>query len=363
MKKENLLVVGLGQCGCTLADALRGKNKRYTPLYINSSLGDIKDLDFVDLDNNVFIFSGVDGAGRNRNKAKSFIANEGIRLASIIKGYSQFKHMLIFTSLGGGTGSGTLINFIKIVKQVNDRMVINLVAVLPALNENKKEWNNTIECLSELEEVSSLLNDIKFINNNKGNSYEEINDKATTDIDLAYGMISHSNVGSIDEDNLTNVITCPGYGVILRIDPTYTIQEAVKKAIEDSVFEVPENLTCAYGAINISKQYNIDSVREVLDVKETLYIATGNKNIIALGGCDFPCEAIEQIESSLQEKIIRNNEQQRKSFKFKSKYENEEVLVDNALDVKRVTKTKKVKEVYLDDDDIDKLFDLDNLDF
>lgn len=364
MKKENLLVTGLGQCGCTLADALRRKNSRYTPLYINSSLGDIKDLDFAKLDTNVFIFSGVDGAGRDRSKAKQFIAGERIRLASILKNYSQFKNMLIFTSLSGGTGSGTLIDFIKIVKQVNPRMIINLVAVLPSLNENKKEWHNTMECLQELEEVSSFINDIKFINNNKGNSYEEINEKAATDIDLSYGMISHSSIGSIDEDNLTNVITCPGYGVILRIDPTYiNIEEAIEKAVENSVFEIPENLTCVYGAVNVSKQYNIDVVRKVLDVKETLYVAYGNKNILTLGGCDFPSEAIDEIESNLQEKLIRNDEEARKSFKFKSKYENEEILVDSAMNTKKVTKTKRVKEIYLDDDDIDKLFEMDNLDF
>ena len=40
MKRDSLLVTGLGQCGGILADMLKQVNKRYTTLYVNSSLGD-----------------------------------------------------------------------------------------------------------------------------------------------------------------------------------------------------------------------------------------------------------------------------------------------------------------------------------
>lgn len=118
MQCDKLLVCGLGQCGGTLADLTKKQNKRYSTIYINSSLGDTKGLKYADIDSNVFIYAGADGSGRNRSKAEKFVNQDRLRLASFIKRYEQFKYMLIYTSLGGGTGSGTLKEFVKTVKRV-----------------------------------------------------------------------------------------------------------------------------------------------------------------------------------------------------------------------------------------------------
>lgn len=355
MKRDNLLVVGIGQCGCTLADLLRCVNHRYSTLYINSSLGDVKGLKYADIDNNVFIFSGVDGAGRNRKKAKSFFESDKIRLASFIKNFSQFKYMLIFTSFGGGTGSGTFTEFVSICKAVMPSIVINLVGVLPSLRENKLELKNTIESLTEMNKISKLLNDIKFINNDNGSNYKEINEKAVRDIDLAYGMTVHSSIGSIDEDNLTNVTTCKGYGVILTLKSTSNnLQNSIEEAIHDSVFEIPNSLKGVYGAINIPEIYTIDEIRDSVMTKETLYMGYGNKNVLCIGGCSFPNRYIDDIESTLKEKEMRNNEINDVEFSFKPKYN-----TDLAIDVETV----KDNRGFIDDDDIDKLFNDDNYNF
>lgn len=355
MKRDNLLVVGIGQCGCTLADLLRCVNHRYSTLYINSSLGDVKGLKYADIDNNVFIFSGVDGAGRNRKKAKSFFESDKIRLASFIKNFSQFKYMLVFTSFGGGTGSGTFTEFVSICKAVMPSIVINLVGVLPSLRENKLELKNTIESLTEMNKISKLLNDIKFINNDNGSNYKEINEKAVRDIDLAYGMTVHSSIGSIDEDNLTNVTTCKGYGVILTLKSTSNnLQNSIEEAIHDSVFEIPNSLKGVYGAINIPEIYTIDEIRDSVMTKETLYMGYGNKNVLCIGGCSFPNRYIDDIESTLKEKEMRNNEINDVEFSFKPKYN-----TDLAIDVETV----KDNRGFIDDDDIDKLFNDDNYNF
>lgn len=355
MKRDNLLVVGIGQCGCTLADLLRCVNHRYSTLYINSSLGDVKGLKYADIDNNVFIFSGVDGAGRNRKKAKSFFESDKIRLASFIKNFSQFKYMLIFTSFGGGTGSGTFTEFVSICKAVMPSMIINLVGVLPSVRENKLELKNTIESLTEMNRISKLLNDVKFINNDNGNSYKEINEKAIRDIDLAYGMTVHSSIGSIDEDNLTNVTTCKGYGVILSLKSTSNnLQTCIEEAIHDSVFEIPLSLKGIYGAINVPEAYTIDEIRDSVVTKETLYMGYGNKNVLCIGGCSFPNRYIDDIESTLKEKEMRNNDTDDIGFSFKPKYS-----TNLAVDVENDTDNRG----FIDDDDIDKLFNDDNYNF
>lgn len=356
MKRDNLLVVGLGQCGCTLADLLRCVNHRYSTLYINSSLGDIKGLRYADIDNNVFIFSGVDGAGRNRKKAKTFFESDKMRLASFMKNFSQFKYMLIFTSFGGGTGSGTFTDFVEVCKTVMPSIVINLVGVLPSLKENKLELKNTIECLTEMNKISKLLNDVKYVNNDNGNSYKEINESCVKDIDLEYGMTAHSPIGSIDEDNLTNVTTCRGYGVVLRLESNPgDLSSSLENAKRKSVFELPPILKGVYGAINVPETYSVDEMRDCIQTKETLYMAYGKKNVVAIGGCAFPKICIDNIESTLKEKEMRDSGEEEIDFSFKPKY-NTDVAID-------VDKQIKQDRVFVDDDDIDKLFNEDNYNF
>lgn len=356
MKRNNLLVVGLGQCGCNLADNLRSVSNRYTTLYINSSIGDIKDLQYANLDNNVFIFSGADGAGRNRHKAKELLNVDKMRLASFIKNFNQFKYMLIFTSLGGGTGSGIFNEFISMAKTIIPTLIINVVCVIPSIKENMLELKNTIECFSEMNKTSTLINDVKYVSNDNGYNYRDINSKIVKDINLAYSMTGHSSIGSIDENNLTNVTTCKGYGVILKLDNSCNnLSDAIEKAKRESVFEIPKNLKCSYGAIQISDSFNSNEIRDVIDVKSTLYMTTGKKDVICLGGCNFPMSCIEDIESTIKELEIRQENEDDVCFKFSPKFEIPSPVVNN--------NTPKEVNRFIDDDDIDDLFNEDNYNF
>lgn len=355
MKREQLLVTGLGQCGSQLADMLKYVNKRFSTFYVNSSMGDFKGLNYANQDNNVFVFSGSDGAGRNRNKAKGFIDEDKMRLASYMKKYSQFKYMLIFFGMGGGTGSGIVCEFINVVKTIFSNMIINIVGVLPSLKENKLELKNTLECCYEISNISHLINDIKFVNNDKGKDFEDVNKKVVKDIDLAYGMIGHSDIGSIDEDNLTNVTTCKGYSVILKLDKECdSLQNAILNARRNSVFEMPNDIEGTYGAINTSIRYDKDIITECIPVEETLYITYGNKDVLCIGGCDFPEFAIDSIEAELKEKELRRNNKN-KNFNFKPKYATK-IIEEKEIDNNIVNK----EESFINDDDIDNLFDINN---
>lgn len=361
MKRDSLLVTGMGQCGNILADLMRDYNNRYATFYVNSSLGDIKGLHHAKLDTNVFIYSGGDGSGRDRTKAKMFINMDEVRLASVIKKYAQFKYMLIFVGMGGGTGSGTVIEFVKIVKKIFPNMIINLVGVIPSLNENNLELRNTIECLSDLNEVSRFVNDIKFIDNGKRSSYKEINREAIMTIDESYSMLGHTEIGSVDEDNLTKVTTLKGYGVALKLDPKYdTLETCIKESIRKSVFALPSSLDCVRGAINIPEGFNIDELSKVFRIKETLFKTYGKKNMLALGGCAFPDEILDELESNLKERELRSDHMEGRTFNFRSKYN---VTNSKKEETSEVASDIKENSTFLDDDDIDKLFKASNFKF
>lgn len=348
MKRESMLVVGIGQCGCTLANLMKIKSKRYTPIFINSSAGDFKGLDNVNK-NNSFVYSGADGSGRNRAKAKEFIKSDQVRLGSFLKKYMQFEYATIFFSTDGGTGSGTAINTIKSIKALNKRMKINVVAVLPRLGEDNLQLNNSLECCSELSSVSEIINDVKFIDNDNGESYDEINRRAINDIDMAYSLQAHSEIGSIDESNLENVCLAQGYGVILNLPKHYnSIEESLTTARENSIFAIPNILDCSYGAVSLIKSdYEVEMILDELIADETIYKAYGDKvNAIVLGGCDFPNERLKDMEAELNDREMKKGSRKRnKGFSFTSK----------------TTKTQEEdtsKELnYIDDEDLESLFE------
>lgn len=359
MKRDSLLVTGLGQCGNILANLMREYNNRYATFYVNSSLGDVQGLRHADLETNVFIYSGGDGSGRDRDKANKFIQNDKVRLASVLKKYAQFKYMLIFVGMGGGTGSGTIVEFIKIVKRIFPNMIVNVVGVIPSFKENNLELKNTISCLSDLSRVSELINDLKFIDNNKRANYNDINKEAITTIDESYSMLGHTKVGSVDEDNLTKVTTAKGYGIALKLDPKYdTLESCIKYAIHESVFALPTSLECLTGAINVSEKYEIDDVDKLVRVNKTFFKTYGKRNVLALGGCLFPDELIDELESNLKERELRSDNSDGRIFKFKSKYN----VVPKEESI-AVTDNKQEKSGYIDDDDIDNLFNPNNFKF
>lgn len=355
MKCDNLLVCGLGQCGGILADLMKQVNKRYSTMYVNSSIGDTKGLAFADLDSNTFIYSGADGSGRQRDKAKLYLKNDQLRLASFLSKFKQFKYILVFSSLGGGTGSGTLPDFICTLKKVLPNSIINVVGVLPSLSEEKLQLENSLECcneLSELLENTDVINDLKLINNEtRKNNYTIINRDAIVDINNSYSKMQGHNqsIGSIDENNLTNVTTSKGCGVVLELPRRYSsVEDAITEAQQNSVFALPNSLECTYAAVNTSNEYNIDDIITLIEADSTIYKTTNEKgfNMIVLGGCNFPSGAIMDIEDEL--KLRENNKKTKtRSFGFKS----------NMVEKKQSESTKRT--IDDEEDDLESLFDSD----
>ena len=353
MNKGQILCLGDGQAGGILADTMKDKNKRYSTAYINSSLGDTKCLKYADIDTNVFIFNSADGSGRDRQKSKKYFKSDAVRLMSFLKGFEQFKLVNIFFSTDGGTGSGNIAELVIAISKVLPSIYINLVGILPKLNEQDLQLENSLDCIRDLQKVLHLINDVKFVNNNNmvNASYEEINELVVNDLDLSFSLVGHSSIGSIDESNLENVLTSQGYGVLLNLNPQYDINKAINMAKTESIFAIPDDLTSDYGAISIDSDLDIDRIISKLPVSKTFYKTTNDKgyNVVLLGRCCMPNDDISYIELELEErnkeKITLNRD---KGFKL-------------GAGVKKEQQTKQNKNV-IDDEGIDDLFDSDIFD-
>lgn len=349
MEKNKILLLGLGQCGCNLVNDMINKNKRYAGVFINSSLGDLANINNKD-EANTFIFNGTDGAGRDRKLAQSFVEKDIMRLSTFLRKYSHFQVVTVMSSLDGGTGSGSLPYVIKTLRQIFRNQAINLVGVLPRLDEDNLKLQNTLDCLAEIERVMSLVNSIRFINNDTRESYKEINNEAIEELDLSYGITGKHTEDSIDLQDSYNVNTCDGYSFTLNLPDRYkSISEALQIARENSVFAIPDTFDCTYGAINVKEGiYNRLDLKKSVSADKTVYTTyNDNKmNLIVLGGCDLPSEAIEMIKMELDD---------RSSNRRKRNVKRGFGLSINTSKSEQPLKTMEVVE----DDDMDDMFNAD----
>lgn len=358
MDKSSILVTGLGQCGGRLADTMKEFNGRYTTNYINSSLGDIKGLKHADLDNNVLIYSGTDGSGRIRENGKKFFETDAIRVADFIGKFRQFKHTVVCTSLDGGTGSGTLIHYVKLLKRLMPTMTITVVGVLPKLASEPLNLDNAKKCLKEYEKyIKDLVNGLILINNEKCDmNYEQINLEAVSMIDAFFGMVGHHEDGSIDNGNLNNVITAGGYISLFKLPNVedVSVRDAMKQAKEKSIFALPENFRCLFCAVNVVEgMYNKDSICEKIKAKKTTYSTYNKKglNLVALSGCSMPNDDIDDLIDELKTRQEDDDDYEIEGFNIS---DDEEDTID--------TKPKKQEKtnIFMEEEDIDALiFDSD----
>ncbi|ADL53951.1 cell division protein FtsZ [Clostridium cellulovorans] len=308
MEKGKMLLVSLGQGAGNIVDGLLSRNPRYNGLFLNSSLFDIKPLKNADMSKNVYLYPGTDGSGRDRNKSKEMIKDNVNSIGTLLSKYPLTEVVVVFTTMAGGTGSGAVKTFIQIVKKVLPKAKVNVVAILPSLKEDELAFKNTIECWNDINSIMDLISDVKFVDNNKRNTYKEINNEVIESLDLAYNIIGIHADGSIDNKDSFRINTAEGSGLILKLyDGLKDVKTAIDLAIKNSVFVQPDVYYCDYLGINLKVDgYDPYEVSKLFEVYKSTYITYNNKNnIVVLGGCETPTESINLIKMALDEKNKR----------------------------------------------------------
>lgn len=309
MEKGKMLLVSLGQGAGNIVDGLLSRNPRYNGLFLNSSLFDIKPLKNANMARNVYVYPGQDGSGRDRNKSKEMIKDNVNGIGTLLSKYPLAEVVVVFTTMAGGTGSGAIKTFVQIVKKVLPNAKVNVVAILPSLKEDELAFKNTIECWNDINSIMDLINDVKFVDNNKRKTYKEINHEVIESLDLAYNIIGIHADGSIDNKDSFRINTAEGSGLILKLyDGLKDAKSAVDLAIKNSVFVQPDSYDCDYLGINLKIDgYDPYKVAKLFEVYRSTYITYNNKNnIIVLGGCETPTESINLIKMALEDKNKRN---------------------------------------------------------
>lgn len=306
MNKNRVLGIGIGQAGNNLLNAFLNKNKMYTGLFINSAYEDMSELNNFNYEKNAYVFPGESGSGRDREKAKSFVKSHIKSLADIFTKYPLHDTVIIFFSTDGGTGSGTSPMIIQTLRHTCPNKKINIVATLPnADTSDNISLENSLKCCEELAKIEDLVDDIKFVDNSKGISYEEINERVTNDLECAFSINGKHEEGNIDNADSKRVNTEKGYGMILRLrDNEPSLKMAIDNAYNNTIFAIPDVAEeCTYLGISVKQsQYKINELKNQFTVSDAVYATYNNKfNVLVLGGCSAPNQTIEYIKLKLQE--------------------------------------------------------------
>lgn len=362
MENNSILLIGDGQCGCNQVYEIKKKNKKVHALYVNSSKRDLDCLEETPNNTlNKLIFVSNDGSGRQRSVAQSYLMRDENTngLDSKLKGFSQQKMVFVFTSAGGGTGSGTALMICAWLLRTRPDMIVNLVVTLPFKRESNTIFENTVSFWNDLIDARDdksdsylpNLHSIYLVDNSKRNTAEEINEELANAFNSLFNMTDSSKSGSFDETDSEKLLSANGLCGIYDFDlPDTDLIEYVSELMEDSIFVVKSKFF-EYIGLKTDEQFDYDDEEEFFDVfkgkldKYVVRTRGTNKSLLLLAGSRINSNVISKVQKTL----LRKN-------KDNERIEAEE-LEDDAIDKKvriekKIAKPKKITQQRVDIDEI-----------
>lgn len=323
MDIKKLLLVGVGKTGNVIVNDMMNLDSKYTGLYINTAKKDMINLENFN-DNNYYKIPQVDGTGRNREKARDYLIEKKDSFIDIILEYDDFSTICYAFSMDGGTGSGctpSLMNMTKAMfKQTYDKDVkIIAVAILPKTNVGDNGINNTKECWNDLLKLKNngVIDTLYLVDNNKRDTYEEINEELTKSLHLAFTFDKYDMVGELDTNDSTNINLANGYNLILTLEDGEDSEEkAIVDAQERSVFVLPTdgNYYSNYSGLLIKEDtYDIENISTILGVAKydtyKAYTDEDVNSILFFGGLEIPKGAIDVLDTILKSRETKETTQ------------------------------------------------------
>ncbi len=160
----NILIIGAGQCGNRILDAINREafggsvlskyygTQKFTShvetLAINTAMNDLKELRFTKAKDRIHV-PYLHGVGANRNIGKQCFEDNEELLLRTIEERGDFDVAFVIASASGGTGSSFAPLLIEVMKQRFKYNVYGII-VLPFREEGSIYLQNSIFCLKEL---------------------------------------------------------------------------------------------------------------------------------------------------------------------------------------------------------------------
>jgi len=332
-----LSVIGLGQCGCRVADQFarlnaKGQAERKATiaphvLAVNTDQADLTGLNFIKKDYMHRILIGLretlgHGVGKINELGAQLARSDGDKVMDAIKSEPRFYEthaFLIIAGAAGGTGSGSIPVIAQLVKERYPNKPVYALVVLPFEHEESSEVRsvyNTATCLNSIYEIVDavfLADNQRYVRKDASliNNMEKINRQIAEpfyDLMCAGEVTKGKYVGSRTVDAGDIIATLEGWtaiGIGRTELPSFRFPWEIRKkhfrekaletfrgtqALDATVTEM--SITCdakdagraTYILAGPPKELNMDMVKSISD-----YVKQMSPNALIRGG-DFPGE-------------------------------------------------------------------------
>ena len=355
-----LVVIGLGQCGCNIADQFCAIDSYSRSIFnrkiailtdafaVNTNEADLGSFKYIPQDKHHRILLGASrtfghGVGKiNATATKIIKESHSVVTKNVLKSdkFHEANAVVVIASGGGGTGSGTIGWVIKELKDRIEKPVYAIV-VLPfafeEMGDNSYAVTNTATCLKTVNQSADaviLLDNEKFVRTDisLAQNFKEINQEMTRnfyDLCCAGEERKREYLGSkvIDAGDIKESLE--GMGTIGRgLVELSAFYPQKKKEFQEAEKQCASLATALQRAQN-----NLSLQVEMQDTRKILVLVTAPKNIITL-------PSLQEIAAFLQNEspksVIRIGDYPRRA---------REVSV--SLIAAKLTKVPRVKTLYL----------------
>lgn len=248
-KRRNLLVVGCGDGGSTIAAEIRKSIPETYAICYNTSSTAVKNL-VVD---QTIITQSSDGSGKVRAYSKDMFKKESYKLllgkVNTALEERRFDYIIVVSTTDGGTGSGVSPMVSQLLSQ-NTKVPVILIGVYPNLTEDATAQYNAMMWQSEVSKIKIPY--MIFDNNIRNKSKTEIHQMVNTRIAEVLKVLTgdyygSSNITMIDTRDLFMLIKNGGRIVInteaskMKVDQS--LDDFLIGAINTDYQPVPDNCT------------------------------------------------------------------------------------------------------------------------
>ncbi|WP_078557278.1 plasmid replication protein [Bacillus alkalicellulosilyticus] len=167
--------LGLGMGGCSIAAAcanvktnVRNGHFPYNALLVNTNAMDFEKISFKTPTISKLLIGTGKGAGRDIDVGEqAFVDGQGSIIDSIKKQFMDRDFVWIVAGLGGGTGTGSVIEAIKTLHNNGFKKRFGLILTLPRDKEGATVISNALERLQKISKVMQSLGSIILVDNQK----------------------------------------------------------------------------------------------------------------------------------------------------------------------------------------------------